>query len=122
MAKAKVRREKKSMAGLLGGALLFVALLAAYANHFRNGFHYDDGHTIVNNASIRELGNIPLFFRDATTFSTSQAINRIARWFRPCSPLTTDSATGCGRFGFIFHLRPLRRTHATARIRHLSSA
>src|SRR5438094_429465 len=58
----------KSIA-VLGGALLLVAMIAAYANHIHNGFHMDDGHTIVNNASIRELGNIPLFFRDATTFS-----------------------------------------------------
>jgi protein O-mannosyl-transferase len=53
-----------------GGALLLIALLAAYANHFQNGFHFDDAHTIVNNAAIRELRNIPLFFRDATTFSS----------------------------------------------------
>src|SRR5438552_9261413 len=52
-----------------GGVLLLVAILAAYANHFHNGFHFDDQHTIVNNASIRELRNIPVFFRDATTFS-----------------------------------------------------
>jgi Flp pilus assembly protein TadD len=54
----------------VGGALLLIALLAAYANHFQNGFHFDDAHTIVNNAAIRELRNIPLFFRDATTFSS----------------------------------------------------
>ena len=60
--------REKSIAGL-GGALLLAAILAAYANHFHNGFHMDDGHTIVNNASIRELRNIPLFFHDATTFS-----------------------------------------------------
>ncbi|MEO6971341.1 MAG: tetratricopeptide repeat protein, partial [Chthoniobacterales bacterium] len=59
----------KSILGL-GGALLLLAILAAYSNHFHNGFHFDDGHTIVNNAAIRELRNIPLFFRDATTFST----------------------------------------------------
>ena len=53
-----------------GGAVLLAAILAAYSNHFHNGFHFDDGHTIVNNAAIRELRNIPLFFRDATTFST----------------------------------------------------
>ena len=41
----------------------------AYSNHFHNSFHFDDAHTIVNNAAIRELRNIPLFFRDATTFS-----------------------------------------------------
>jgi len=50
--------------------VLLLAILAAYANHFHNSFHFDDKHTIVNNASIRELRNIPLFFRDATTFSS----------------------------------------------------
>src|ERR1700730_17968285 len=60
--------REKSIAGL-GGALLLVAILAAYANHFHNGFHFDDQHAIVNNASIRDLRNIPLFFCDATTFS-----------------------------------------------------
>ncbi|MEP6699488.1 MAG: hypothetical protein ABJB09_07140, partial [Verrucomicrobiota bacterium] len=55
---------------VLGAALLLVAILAAYSNHFHNAFHLDDGHTVVNNASIRELRNIPLFFSDATTFST----------------------------------------------------
>lgn len=54
----------------LGGALLLIALLAAYANHFHNGFQFDDAHTIVNNAAIRDLRNIPLFFRDAATFSS----------------------------------------------------
>jgi len=67
-AKPKVTREK-FLAGL-GGALLLITLLTAYANHFHNSFHFDDAHTIVNNASIRELRNIPLFFRDATTFSS----------------------------------------------------
>ena len=61
--------RNKSRAGL-GEALLLIALLAAYANHFHNSFHFDDAHTIENNASIRELRNIPLFFRDATTFSS----------------------------------------------------
>jgi Flp pilus assembly protein TadD len=60
--------RQKSIA-VWGGALLLVAILAAYANHFHNSFHFDDGHSIINNASIRDLGNIPLFFRDATTFS-----------------------------------------------------
>lgn len=50
--------------------LLAVALVAAYSNHFGNGFHFDDAHTIENNAAIRELKNIPRFFVDATTFSS----------------------------------------------------
>jgi protein O-mannosyl-transferase len=54
----------------LGAVLLLVALVAAYGNHFYNSFHFDDAHTIENNTAIRELRNIPLFFRDATTFSS----------------------------------------------------
>src|SRR5438105_12191054 len=50
--------------------LLALVLLAAYSNHFQNSFHFDDAHTIVNNAAIRDLRNIPVFFRDARTFSS----------------------------------------------------
>lgn len=51
--------------------LVSVGLLAgAYSNHFDNGFHFDDTHVIVNNAHIQDLGNIPRFFTDGTTFST----------------------------------------------------
>ena len=60
--------HKKTWWGL-GAVLLLVVLLAAYANHFHNSFHFDDAHTIENNAAIRELRNIPSFFTDATTFS-----------------------------------------------------
>src|SRR3954469_23760022 len=61
--------RNKSRTGL-GGALFLMALVLAYANHFHNSFHFDDAHTIETNAAIRELRNIPLFFRDATTFSS----------------------------------------------------
>ena len=67
----------KGMAGLryktlatLGGALLAAVLLAAYANHFTTVSISTDAHTVVNNAAIRDLRNIPLFFHDAATFST----------------------------------------------------
>ncbi|MEY2489050.1 MAG: protein O-mannosyl-transferase [Verrucomicrobiota bacterium] len=69
-AKANANVARERALAVLGGALLLAALIAAYANHFHNSFHFDDAHTIVNNASIRELRNIPLFFRDATTFSS----------------------------------------------------
>lgn len=59
----------KSLA-TLRGALLAVVLFAAYANHFYNSFHFDDAHTIENNAAIRDLRNIPVFFHDAATFSS----------------------------------------------------
>jgi tetratricopeptide (TPR) repeat protein len=53
----------------LAAAVVAGLLLLAYANHFRNGFHFDDGHTIVENAAIRHIGNIPAYFADARTFS-----------------------------------------------------
>ena len=55
---------------IFAGSVLVLAILAAYSNHFHNSFHFDDAHTIVTNAAICELRNIPLFFRDATTFSS----------------------------------------------------
>lgn len=54
----------------LYGAAAVLLLGLAYSNHFRNAFHFDDSHVIVNNAYIRSLRNIPLFFRDASTFSS----------------------------------------------------
>jgi protein O-mannosyl-transferase len=56
---------KKVAAGLLA-----LVVVGAYANHFQNSFHFDDAHTIVNNAAIQSLRNIPRFFTDATTFSS----------------------------------------------------
>lgn len=54
--------------------LFFLLILFAYRNHFDNGFHFDDGHTIQNNVYIRSLDNIPDFFIvGAPTFSTLPA-------------------------------------------------
>lgn len=50
--------------------LIFFLTWLSYSNHFYNDFHFDDHHTIVRNQSIRELKNIPTFFKDATTTST----------------------------------------------------
>jgi protein O-mannosyl-transferase len=53
-----------------GAVLLVLVIVAAYANHFQNSFHFDDAHTIVNNAAIQSVKNIPRFFTNATTFSS----------------------------------------------------
>src|SRR5262249_44965198 len=53
----------------LASTALFVVLMAAYANHFRNGFHFDDSHAIVENIYLRDVRYIPRYFIDATTFS-----------------------------------------------------
>src|SRR6266699_1310506 len=98
-AKANVMREKTVT--VLGGGLLLVALVAAYANHFHNSFHFDDAHTIETNAAIRELRNIPLFFRDATTFSSLPSNQS----YRPLvsTLLAVDFRLG-GLHPFWFHL------------------
>ena len=86
----------------IGRSLLAFAILAAYANHFHNSFHFDDAHTIVNNASIRELRNIPIFFRNATTFSSLPSNQS----YRPLvsTLLAIDYSLGHGLRPFWFHL------------------
>jgi tetratricopeptide (TPR) repeat protein len=54
---------------VVGITLMLLITLATYYNHFNNSFHFDDFHTIVNNANIRSLKNIPRFFTDGSTMS-----------------------------------------------------
>src|ERR1700741_2243687 len=93
---------KKMGAVTLGCAVLLSGLLATYANHFHNSFHFDDAHTIENNASIRELRNIPQFFRDATTFSSLPSNQS----YRPLvsTLLAIDYRLGGGLQPFWFHV------------------
>ncbi|MCC7201198.1 MAG: tetratricopeptide repeat protein [Nitrospirae bacterium] len=44
--------------------ILFIAVIsvAVYSNSFRNSFHFDDQHYIVENPYIRDVRNIPSFF------------------------------------------------------------
>src|SRR3954468_15928913 len=92
--------RNKSRTGL-GGALFLMALVLAYANHFHNSFHFDDAHTIETNAAIRELRNIPLFFRDATTFSSLPSNES----YRPLvsTLFAIDYSSGNGLQPFWFH-------------------
>ena len=58
-------------AGFVACCLLATGLiLAAYSNHFDNAFHFDDAHVIVENLSVRGLGDWTRFFTDARTFSS----------------------------------------------------
>src|SRR5206468_11886824 len=90
-----------SLSGL-HGALLMVAIVLGYTNHFHNSFHFDDAHTIETNAAIRELRNIPQFFRDATTFSSLPSNQS----YRPLvsTLLAIDYRLGGGLDPFWFHL------------------
>lgn len=49
--------------------VVYIPTVLIYLNHFDNAFHFDDFHTIVENPSIRDLGNLALFFTDGSSFS-----------------------------------------------------
>ncbi|NUN15149.1 MAG: hypothetical protein HUU55_16090, partial [Myxococcales bacterium] len=86
---------------LFYGVLLAV-VLAVYANHFDNSFHFDDWHTIEDNQMIRSLDNIPRFFTDARTFSTLPT----NQGYRPLlsASLAIDYWLAGGLHPFFFHL------------------
>jgi tetratricopeptide (TPR) repeat protein len=84
------------------GILLFAVLIAAYANHFNNGFHFDDSHAVVDNIHIRDLKNIPQFFTDPKMFSSDPL-----HWgLRPIvtTTLAIDYWLGGGLTPFYFQL------------------
>src|SRR5581483_7462884 len=86
----------------LAALLLFAAVTLAYSNHFNNGFHFDDFHTINNNPYIRSLRNAWQFFIDPTTFSVLPA----NRTYRPLVTLSVafDYWMGHGLKPLYFHL------------------
>ncbi|MBC5810128.1 MAG: tetratricopeptide repeat protein [Candidatus Eremiobacteraeota bacterium] len=83
-------------------AFVLVAVCCAYANHFGNGFHFDDSHAVVHNPYVRNLHNAVRFFTDATTFSVVPANQS----YRPIVTLSLalDYALGGGYRPFWFQL------------------
>lgn len=65
-------------------AVVVALFVAAYANSWRNAFHFDDSHVVEANPAIRSLGNTPRFFTDARTFSALPA----NQTYRPLVTLT----------------------------------
>lgn len=49
--------------------LLFLALVSFHGRSLGNGFHYDDGHSVLRNPHLRSLKALPAFFADARTYS-----------------------------------------------------
>src|SRR6266568_347533 len=90
---------------ILACAALLLAVFAAYANHFQNGFHFDDTHTITGNVFLQDLRNVPRFFTDATTSSTMPD----HAMFRPLvtTSLAIDYRLGNDYRPFYFHLSTL---------------
>jgi len=84
------------------GIILFLGLIITYSNHFNNGFHFDDFHTINDNIYIRNLNNIPKFFSHPEMFSSMPS-----HWgLRPVvtTTLAIDYSLGGGLNPFFFHL------------------
>jgi len=75
---------------------------AAYANSLDNSFHFDDSHVIESNVYLRSLHNVPLFFKDAHTFSSLPQNST----YRPLVTLSLalDYARGHGLAPRAFHV------------------
>jgi tetratricopeptide (TPR) repeat protein len=87
----------------LGLSIVLAAVIITYSNHFHNALHFDDAHTIENNAYIQDIKNIPLFFKDGST-SSSLPSNQS---YRPLltTTLAIDYKLGGGLADtFYFHL------------------
>jgi len=89
----------------LAFAMAIVVVVGAYANHFRNDFHFDDSHVIVDNVAVRSLVNAPRFFLDASTFSAIPE----HQTYRPLLTLTyaIDYRLGGGLNPLPFHVSQL---------------
>jgi len=98
--------------------LLLAGLMLTYSNHFKNSFHFDDAHTIVNNVWIKNINNIPKFFTDGSTTSSLPqnqsyrpgltTLNTVDYWLATKDPLNigADSfyTADAGLKPFYFHL------------------
>ncbi len=93
---------RSQRAGVLWSLAVFSAVGLTYANHFHNGFHFDDSHAVTGNAAIRNITNLPRFFTDA---STSSRLPTHQAW-RPLvtASLALDYRLGRGYEPFYFQL------------------
>ena len=87
---------------LFACAAAIALITAAYANSVDNSFHFDDSHVIESNVYLRSLHNVPLFFKDAHTFSSLPQNST----YRPLVTLTLalDYARGHGLAPRAFHI------------------
>jgi tetratricopeptide (TPR) repeat protein len=93
-----------------GLSLIVVAavVLLAHSPSLWNGFHYDDGHSLLRNPSVRQLSNLPHFFADPRAFSaepayamyrplvlTAYALNYALDGYQPWGYLLLNLAVHC---------------------------
>ena len=63
----------RSATSILPFLIVPLAVFLVHAHSLGNGFHYDDGHSLLRNPHIRSLDNLPAFFSDPRTFSENPA-------------------------------------------------
>ncbi len=87
---------------ILFSFLLLAGIVVTYSNHWHNDFHFDDSHAVQNNIYIQRISNIPLFFKDASTFSSKPSNAS----YRPIvsTTLAIDYYLGKGLNPVYFHL------------------
>lgn len=61
-------------------AAIALVIGLVHAGSLGNGFHYDDGHSVVRNPHIRTL-DLPRFLLDSRTFSDARRTPCTARWW-----------------------------------------
>jgi len=81
--------------------LILFAVLLAYANHFENGFHFDDAHTITSNPAIQQV-DIVRFFADGSTFSALPSNQSYRPWITFVNAL--DYSVRDGLYPGVFHV------------------
>jgi tetratricopeptide (TPR) repeat protein len=83
-------------------AVVLALVVASYANHWTNPFHFDDEHTIVQNPNLHTLANLPRFWSDATAASIypTHAVYRPVTY----TTLLVDYALAGGLDARVFHV------------------
>jgi Flp pilus assembly protein TadD len=65
--------RSESLPRRIAVAAVVTLFIAAYANSWRNAFHFDDTHVVVSNPAIRSLATVARLFTDARSFSSLPA-------------------------------------------------
>jgi hypothetical protein len=95
--------------GVSSAALVIVCALVVHFTALGNGFHYDDGHSILRNPHIHDLGNLGEFFTDPTMYSQNPGyamyrpfvVVSTALNYRVSSLLSGDAEDGYDPAGYL---------------------
>jgi hypothetical protein len=68
------RQESRPPRSRIALAVVLALAACAYAPTLGNGFTWDDEYVLVRNEAVRDLGNLPRFFSDATTSASASGI------------------------------------------------